>query len=305
GVSYDPASEVIATIGATQALDIAFRTLLTEGSEVVIPAPVYPGYEPVARLCGAKVLLVDTSRHRFRLSAALLEPYITPRTRLVVLPYPANPTGTVLSRAELAELAALLSQREVFVVSDEIYSELVFAESYASIVQFPGMRERTVLVQGLSKSHAMTGWRIGFVLAPQALTRHMLKVHQYSALCAPVATQYAALEALTHGLDDPAPMRETYRRRRDLACARLQAMGCEVVPPEGTFYVFPSIRRWGMNAMEFATRLLQEEHVAVLPGSAFSRFGEGFLRLSLAVPDDLLEEALARMERFVRRLGTP
>ncbi|MCL6599683.1 MAG: aminotransferase A [Alicyclobacillus macrosporangiidus] len=299
---YNPDDEVLVTVGASHAIDIALRTLLTEGAEVVLPGPIYPGYDPVARICGGKVLFADTTRNGFKLTARLLEPYLTPRTRCVILPYPSNPTGCVLTRDELGELAELLRPRDLVVLSDEIYSELVFDGQHVSIAQFPGMREKTIVVNGLSKSHSMTGWRIGLLFAPANITRHMVKVLQYSAMCATSISQYAAVEALTQGADDARPMREEYRWRRDYVYDRLVAMGLEVTRPQGAFYIFPSIRRFGLTSLEFATRLLEEQRVAVVPGDAFSRFGEGYVRISYACSREDLKEGMDRLERFVHTL---
>ncbi|WP_026974286.1 aminotransferase A [Alicyclobacillus contaminans] len=295
-------NEVIVTIGASEAIDIAFRSVLTEGSEVILPGPVYPGYEPAARLCGAKVLFADTTKTGFRLTANVLKHYLSPKTRCVVLPYPSNPTGAVLSESELAELADLLSGLDVLVISDEIYSELTFTERHHSIAAQPGMRERTVVINGLSKSHAMTGWRIGLLFAPEPLARHMLKVHQYNVSCASSISQHAAIAALTEGQDDALPMREEYRWRRDYAVDRLRQMGLPVEPPEGAFYVFPSVREFGMSSWTFAERLLREHGVAVVPGSAFSRLGEGYVRISYACGRSQLAAGLDRLEAFVNSL---
>jgi aminotransferase len=303
GLNYDPETEIIVTVGASEAIDIAFRTILTEGSEVILPGPVYPGYDPVARLCGAKVLYADTTLNGFKLSAKILKAYITPRTRCIVLPYPSNPTGCVLTQDELAEIAELLRDKDIFVLSDEIYSELVFSGSHCSIASFPWMRDKTIVINGLSKSHSMTGWRIGFTFAPEYITRHMLKVHQYNVTCASSVSQYAALEALRNGPDDAVAMREEYKARRDYVYQRLVDMGLDVVKPEGAFYFFPSIKKFRMKSFEFATRLLQEQGVAVVPGDAFSTMGEGYFRLSYAYSRETLEEGCNRLEKFVRSLG--
>ncbi|MFC0214179.1 aminotransferase A [Paenibacillus chartarius] len=303
GLTYRGADEVIVTVGASEAVDIVLRTIVTPGAEVILPAPVYPGYEPLIRLAGGVPVYVDTRKNGFKLTAELLEPHLTERTRCVILCYPSNPTGQVLSEAELNDLAALLEQREVFVLSDEIYSELVYGEPHRSIAAIGGMREKTIVINGLSKSHAMTGWRIGFTFAPAALTQHLVKVHQYNVTCASSVSQYAALEALTHGADDALPMREAYVRRRDYVLDRLSRMGLAAEKPSGAFYVFPSIERFGLRSEEFAYRLLEEEKVAVVPGDAFTSYGEGYVRLSYAYADDVLEQALDRVERFVKKLG--
>lgn len=303
GQSYDPGNEVLVTVGATEALEMVLLTLLEEGSEVILPAPVYPGYEPLVRLCGGVPVLVDTSETGFRITAEQIRAHLTEKTRVVLLGYPSNPTGRVLDREGLAEIAGLLRDRDVFAISDEIYSELVYEGAHRSIALEPGMREKTVVINGLSKSHSMTGWRIGFTFAPEEITQHMVKVHQYHVTCASSVSQYAALEALTGGPDDALPMREEYRKRRDYSADRLQAMGMELNGiPEGAFYLFPSIRSFGLGSEEFAYRLLNEQKVGVVPGDAFSSYGEGFIRLSYAYSMEQLKEAFDRMERFVQSL---
>lgn len=299
GLSYRAADEAIVTVGASQAIDVTLRTILEPGCEVVLPGPVYPGYEPIVRMCGAVPVYVDVTENGFKLTAELLEPALTERTRCVILASPSNPTGVALEREELAALARLLAEREVFVISDEIYSELVYDFAHASISAFPGMRERTIVVNGLSKSHSMTGWRIGFVFAPAAIAQHILKVHQYNVTCASSVSQHAAIEALTAGADDAAPMREAYRERRDFAYTRLREIGFDVVKPEGAFYLFPSVRKFGLDSTAFSLSLLDQERVAVVPGSAFTSYGEGFVRLSYGCSSDTLREALDRLERFV------
>lgn len=300
GLNYDPAEEIIITAGASQALDITLRTILTEGCEVILPGPIYPGYEPIVRLCGAVPVYVDTAGNGFKLTAELLEPYLTERTRAVVMCYPSNPTGRVLSLREMEDLAKLLADKNVFVVSDEIYSELVYEAPHVSIAAMPGMRERTIVINGLSKSHSMTGWRVGFTLAPAYLARHMLKVHQYNVTCASSISQYAAIEALTSGIDDAEPMKREYIRRRDFVYDRLVEMGFELAKPEGAFYLFPSIRRFGMPSMEFAMKLLEEQGLAVVPGDAFSPYGEGYIRISYAYSMEQLEQAMDRLDAFVK-----
>jgi aminotransferase len=304
GLHYNAATEVITTVGASEAIDISLRTILTEGCEVILPGPVYPGYDPVIRLCGAKVIYVDTTKNQFKLTADLLKPYLSEKTRCIVLPYPSNPTGCVLTQAELADIAELLRDREIFVLSDEIYSELIFDGRHTSIASFPWMREKTLVINGLSKSHAMTGWRIGFLFAPETIAQHMLKVHQYNVTCASSITQYAALEALTNGADDALPMRDEYASRRDYVYDRLISMGLDVVKPQGAFYFFPSIRKYGLSSIAFATRLLEEQKVAVVPGDAFSTWGEGYIRLSYACSWDDIKEGCERLARFLQTLTT-
>lgn len=303
GLKYGAADEIIITAGASQALDITLRTILEEGSEVILPGPIYPGYDPLVRLCGGVPVYVDTRANGFKLTADLLEPHLTDKTRCIILCYPSNPTGRVLSNAELSEMAQLLHERNIFVISDEIYSELIYDASHQSIAAWPGMRDKTIVINGLSKSHSMTGWRIGFTLAPAYLSQHMVKVHQYNVTCASSISQYAALEALTAGIDDAKPMKEEYRKRRDYVYDRLAGMGFELEKPEGAFYLFPSIERFGMTSIEFTMKLLEEQRVAVVPGDAFSVYGEGYVRISYAYGMEVLERAMERLEAFVKKQG--
>ncbi|MFT4415207.1 aminotransferase A [Fredinandcohnia humi] len=296
-LSYNFETEVITTVGASQAIDIAFRTILTEGSEVILPGPVYPGYEPLIRLCGATPVFVDTTKNGFRLTAELLEEKITEKTRCIVLPYPSNPTGVTLSAAELIEIASLVKGKDIFILSDEIYSELVFEGEHSSIAKF--IPEQTIVINGLSKSHSMTGWRIGFLFASEYLTKHMLKVHQYNVSCVSSISQKAAYEALTNGIDDSNRMKEEYRKRRDYVYNRLVNMKLDVVKPNGAFYLFPSISQFGKSSFDFAMTLVKEAGVAFVPGSAFSDMGEGYVRLSYAYSLETLEEALDRLEGYL------
>lgn len=300
-MTYSAEDEILVTVGVSHAIDITLRTILSPGDEVILPAPVYPGYDPIIRMCGATPIYVDTRDTNFVLTAAALRSAISRRTKAVILPYPSNPTGCVLTEGNLAELAEVLRNEDIFIVSDEIYSELVYTDSHHSIAAFPGMREKTVVINGLSKSHSMTGWRIGFTFAPAELTQHMVKVLQYSATCASSISQVAAIRALTHGVNDALEMRDSYRDRRNFVLQRLRKMGFEVGTPEGAFYVFPSIQRFGCSSNEFATRLLVEGGVAGVPGDAFSSFGEGYIRFSYAYSMPVLEEAMKRMEIFVEK----
>ncbi|MGM1021403.1 MAG: aminotransferase A [Bacillota bacterium] len=299
-LNYRGQDEVIVTNGASEALDIALRTILSPGDEVILPVPIYPGYEPLIRLSGGVPVLADTRKSGFKLTAEVLEPYLTERTKAVILGYPSNPTGRVMSREELEAVADLLRDRELFIISDEIYSELIYDAPHVSIAALPGMQERTIVINGLSKSHSMTGWRIGFTLAPATITQHMVKVHQYNVTCASSISQYAALEALTVGVDDALPMREEYRKRRDYVHGRLTDMGIPLEKPEGAFYLFPSIAHFGLSSMDFTLKLLEEHGVAVVPGDAFSSYGEGYIRLSYAYGQDVLEQGLDKIERFVK-----
>ncbi|WP_210366334.1 aminotransferase A [Bacillus sp. REN3] len=297
-IRYSADSETIITVGASEAIDIAFRTILDEGSEVILPGPVYPGYEPIIKLCGAKPVHADIRNTDFKMTAGLIESLITEKTRCIVLPYPSNPTGVSLTEEELREIATLLKDKDIFVLADEIYSELVYGQQHVSIAQF--LKEQTVVINGLSKSHSMTGWRIGMLFAPDYLAKHILKVHQYNVTCATSISQMAALEALTAGIDDAEPMKKEYARRREYVYDRLIAMGLDAIKPDGAFYFFVKIPRDGLRSFDFAMELVDKAGLAVVPGSAFSDFGEGYFRLSYAYSLDTLKEGLDRLEGFLR-----
>jgi aminotransferase len=300
GLHYKPESEVIVTVGASEAIDIAFRTILTEGSEVILPGPIYPGYEPIIRLCGAIPIHVDVTENQFRFTLEMIKPFITDKTRCIVLPYPSNPTGVSLTEKELQEIASYLQEREIFVLADEIYSELTFGRSHKSIAAF--LKEKTIVINGLSKSHSMTGWRIGFLFAPENIAKHILKVHQYNVSCANSIAQKAALEALTEGIDDALPMKKDYEKRRNFVYDRLRSMGLDVVKPDGAFYFFVKIpKSIPLNSFDFALELVKEARVAVVPGSAFSEFGEGYFRLSYAYSMENLELGLGRIENYLNK----
>ncbi|WP_223067328.1 aminotransferase A [Paenibacillus caui] len=301
GLTYNGVDEVIVTNGASEALDIALRTILDEGDEVILQGPIYPGYEPLIRLSGGNPVYADARSTGFKLTADLIAAHLTTKTKAVILGYPSNPTGRVLTRGELQDIADLLKDRDIFIISDEIYSELIYDGPHQSIAALDGMRSKTIVINGLSKSHSMTGWRIGFTLAPAEITRHMVKVHQYNVTCASSISQYAALEALTAGFDDALPMKEAYRFRRDYVYDRLTAMGLPLVKPEGAFYLFPSIEHLGMKSMDFALKLLDEAGLAVVPGSAFSEYGEGYIRISYAYSMEVLEQGMNRLENFVNK----
>jgi aminotransferase len=296
-VDYDPDTEVIITTGASEAIDIAFRTILDWDTEVILPGPVYPGYEPIIRLSGAIPVYADTTTNNFKMTADVIEPYITKKTRCIVLPYPSNPTGMSLSEKELKEIAELLRDKDIFILADEIYSELVYERPHTSIAKF--LNEKTIVINGLSKSHSMTGWRIGMLFAPKNIAKHILKVHQYNVTCATSISQMAALEALTAGFDDALPMRAEYKKRRDYVYNRLVKMGFDVVKPEGAFYFFVKIPVPGVKSFDFALSLAQKAKVAVVPGSAFSPLGEGYFRLSFAYSMETLEEGLNRIENYI------
>ncbi|MBL4986585.1 aminotransferase A [Bacillus safensis] len=296
-LDYDAESEIIVTTGASQAIDAAFRTILTEGDEVILPGPVYPGYEPIIRMCGAMPVHIDTTNAGFKLNAKLIEDALTEKTKCVVLPYPSNPTGVTLSEEELKEIAQLLEGKDIFILSDEIYSELTFDRPHQSIASF--LKEQTIVINGLSKSHSMTGWRIGFLFASAPIAKHVLKVHQYNVSCASAVSQKAALEAVTNGVDDALIMREQYKKRLDYVYDRLISMGLPVIKPSGAFYIFPSIESFGMSSFDFCMELLESTRLAVVPGSAFSPLGEGYVRLSYAYSLETLKEGLDRLEQFV------
>lgn len=297
GLTYDPHTEIIVTAGASEAIDIALRTVLEEGVEVILPGPVYPGYEPIIRLCGAIPIYVDTRSNDFRFTAELIKQHLTDKTRCIILPYPSNPTGISLSRKELQEIAELVADRELFILADEIYSELVYDQVHTSLATFA--KEKTIIINGLSKSHSMTGWRIGLVFAPEYIAKHLLKVHQYNVTCATSISQKAALEALTTGIDDAIPMKEVYKQRREYVYNRLEQMGLQVVKPNGAFYFFVKLPNTNLNSFDFALSLVKKAKVAVVPGSAFSQYGEGYFRISYAYSQETLTEGLNRMEAYL------
>ncbi|MDL0434962.1 MULTISPECIES: aminotransferase A [unclassified Niallia] len=297
GLNYNPQSEVIVTAGASEAIDIAFRTILDEGVEVILPGPVYPGYEPIVRLCGANPVYVDIKDNGFRFTAELIAPYITNKTRCIVLPYPSNPTGVSLNKQELLAIAELLKDKDIFVLADEIYSELLFDADHISIGSF--LREKTIVINGLSKSHSMTGWRIGFLFAPESICQQILKVHQYNVTCASSVSQRAALQALTVGINDSLAMKEEYKKRRDYLYSRLADMGLEVINPDGAFYFFIKIPVAGTSSFDFCLDLVEKANLAVVPGSAFSALGEGYFRISFAYSFDTLKEACDRLAAYL------
>ncbi|WP_139891321.1 aminotransferase A [Bacillus sp. D386] len=296
-LKYNPDDEILITVGASQAIDIAFRTILTPGDEVILPGPVYPGYEPLIHLAGGKAVHVDTRSTSFKLTPQLITESLTEKTKCIVLPYPSNPTGVSLTREELEEIADLVRGKNIFILADEIYSELTLDITHTSIGSI--IREQTITINGLSKSHSMTGWRIGFLMAPKAIIKHMIKVHQYNVSCASSVSQMAALEAMRNGEHDPAAMREEYKNRRDYVFNRLAAMNLQTVLPDGAFYFFIKIPDAFKNSLDFALKLVQFEKVAVIPGSAFSKYGEGYFRLSYAVSMEQLKEGLNRLEHFL------
>ncbi len=303
GVSYNHKKEVIVTVGGSEAIDIALRAVINPGDEVLIPQPSYVSYLPCAVLADAVPVIIELKEeNEFRLTKEQLLDSITPKTKVLILPFPNNPTGAIMERKDLEEIAEVIIEKDILVLSDEIYSELTYGAEHVSIASLPGMKERTILINGFSKAYAMTGWRLGYAAGPAEILEQMLKIHQFAIMCAPTNSQYAAVEALRNGDKDILTMREAYDQRRRYLVHTLREMGLECFEPFGAFYVFPSIKRFGISSDEFATRLLNEEKVAIVPGTAFGDCGEGFLRISYAYSLEDLKRALERLERFVKRL---
>ena len=300
-LSYAP-SEVVVTIGGSEAIDIALRAMLDPGDEVLLPQPSYVSYEPCITLAnGVPVIINLKGENEFKLTKQELLAAITEKTKILIMPFPNNPTGATMSREELKDIADVVLQHDLFVISDEIYSELTYEGIHTSIAELPGMRDRTIVINGFSKSYAMTGWRLGYAAGPKDIVEEMIKIHQFAIMCAPTTSQYAAVEALRNGDPDVARMREAYNQRRRFLIHALREMGLECFEPLGAFYVFPCIKSLGMTSEEFANRLLQEEKVAVVPGTAFGDCGEGYLRISYAQSIENLKIALERIERFVKK----
>lgn len=302
-LQYDPLTEMLITVGGSEGIDNAFRAMIDPGDEVLIPQPSYVSYEPCCVLAGGVPVIIELQeKDQFRLTAEALEAAITPKTKILVLPFPNNPTGAVMERSDLEAVAEVVIKHDLYVLSDEIYAELCYLEEHTSIASLPGMRERTVVINGFSKSHAMTGWRLGYACGPKIIMDQILKIHQFAIMCAPTNSQYAAVEAMRNGDEDVAMMREQYNQRRRFLLHEFERIGLQCFEPFGAFYVFPSIREFGMSSDEFATRLLREEKVAVVPGTAFGDCGEGFLRISYAYSLDNLKVAIGRLEKFITRL---
>lgn len=300
---YDYNKEIFVTVGGSEAIDLTMRAMLDPGDEVLIPQPSYVSYVPCCVLAnGTPVIIELKAENEFRLTAEELEAAITPKTKLLVMPFPNNPTGAVMERADLEAVAEVVKKHDLYVLSDEIYCELTYLENHVSIASLPGMKERTIVVNGFSKSHAMTGWRLGYACGSAPILKQMLKIHQFAIMCAPTTSQYAAIEALRNGDEDVAMMREQYDARRRYLMQRFKEMGLECFEPFGAFYVFPCIKEFGMTSDEFANRLLQTKKVAVVPGTAFGRSGEGFLRISYAYSLEDLKVALERVEEFITEL---
>lgn len=302
-LDYDYNHEVIVTVGGSEAIDIALRAMLDPGDEVLVPQPSYVSYVPCVTLAGGTPVIIELQqKDQFKLTKEELLAAITPKTKVLIMPFPNNPTGAIMEREDLEEIAKVVVEKDLFVLSDEIYAELTYKEKHVSIASLPGMKERTVLINGFSKAYAMTGWRIGYTAAPEIITTQMLKIHQYAIMCAPTTSQYAAVDALKNGDEDIERMRKAYDERRRYLLRAFNDLGMDCFEPYGAFYMFPCIKRFGMTSEEFATRLLKEEKIAIVPGTAFGDSGEGYLRVSYAYSLEDLQKAMGRIRRFVERL---
>ncbi len=303
GLKYDPLKEVLITVGGSEAIDVGLRAVINPGDEVLIPQPSYVSYEPCAILAGAKPVIIDLkAEDEFRLTAKEIEDACTDKTKVLILPFPNNPTGAIMERKDLEAIAKVIIEKDLLVMSDEIYAELTYKGEHVSIASLPGMQERTILINGFSKAYAMTGWRLGYACGPADIIAQMTKIHQFAIMCAPTTSQYAAIEALKNGDNDVEEMKTAYNQRRRFLMNAFKEMGLECFEPFGAFYVFPCIKEFGMTSEEFATRFLEEEKVAAVPGTAFGNSGEGFLRISYAYSIDNLREAIGRLDRFVKKL---
>lgn len=303
GMKYNYNNEIMVTVGGSEGIDMALRAMLDPGDEVIIPQPSYVSYEPCTVLAGGKPVIVELKEeNEFRLTAEELEEAITPKSKILIMPFPNNPTGAVMELNDIEAIAKVVKEHDLYVITDEIYSELTYLEKHVSIASLPGMKERCVLINGFSKAYAMTGWRLGYVCAPKEILSQMLKIHQFAIMCAPTTSQYAAVEAMKNGDSDVAQMRDQYNERRRYLLHRLKNMGLKCFEPFGAFYIFPSIKEFGMTSDEFATQLLNSKKVAVVPGTAFGKSGEGFVRISYAYSIDDLKTALGRIEEFVNEL---
>lgn len=302
-ILYNPDNEIIVTVGGSEAIDIGIRALVNDGDEVIIPQPSYVSYEPCALLANAKPVIINLkAENEFRLTSDELLNAITEKTKILILPFPNNPTGSIMDKEDLEKIAKVIIEKDIYVMSDEIYSELSYKDKHVSIASLPQMKERTILINGFSKAYAMTGWRLGYACAPKEIIKQMTKIHQYAIMCAPTTSQYAAVEALKNGDNDVAMMRQSYNQRRRFLLNAFKEMNLPCFEPFGAFYVFPCIKEFGMTSEEFATRLLQEEKVAAIPGNAFGDSGEGYLRISYAYSLDNLKKAMERLGRFVKKL---
>ena len=302
-LTYHPQNEILVTVGGSEAIDVAMRAMLNPGDEVLIPQPSYVAYLPCTTLAdGVPVIINLQEKNEFKLTPEELDAAITPKTKILVLPFPNNPTGSVMNREELEKIAKVIIEHDLWVVSDEIYSELSYQEPHVSIASLPGMAERTIVINGFSKSYAMTGWRLGYAAGPERVISQMTKIHQFCIMCAPTTSQFAAVEALRNGDEDVAHMKEVYNQRRRYLMHAIREMNLDCFEPFGAFYIFPNISRFGMTSDEFATKLLMKEQVAVVPGTAFGDCGEGFVRISYAYSLETLKEAMERIRRFIKWL---
>lgn len=302
-ITYDPAKEVLITVGGSEGIDACLRAMLNPGDEVIIPQPSYVSYEPCTILAGGKPVIIDLKgENEFRLTKEELLDAITEKTKVLVLPFPNNPTGAIMEEKDLQDIAQVCIEKDIFVLSDEIYAELTYKGKHTSIASLPGMQERTILINGFSKAFAMTGWRLGYACGPMEIIQQMTKIHQFCIMCAPTTSQYAAIEAMKAGDEDVDKMRESYDQRRRFLLHAFKEMGLECFEPYGAFYVFPCIKEFGMTSDEFATRFLEEEKVAAVPGTAFGNSGEGYLRISYAYSLERLKIAMERLARFVDKL---
>lgn len=303
GITYNPAKEVLVTVGGSEAIDIGLRALINPGDEVIIPQPSYVSYEPCAVLAGAKPVIIDLkAENEFRLTADELKAVISDKTKVLILPFPNNPTGAIMERKDLEDIAKIIIENDIYVMSDEIYAELTYKNEHVSIASLDGMKERTILINGFSKAYAMTGWRLGYACAPENIIKQMTKIHQFAIMCAPTTSQYAAVEALKNGDDDVKMMKTAYNQRRRFLINAFKEMNLECFEPFGAFYVFPCIKEFNMTSEEFATRFLEEEKVAVVPGNAFGASGEGFVRISYAYSLENLKSAIERLRHFIKQL---
>lgn len=303
GLEYCPDNEILVTVGGSEAIDVGLRAVINPGDEVIIPQPSYVSYEPCAILAGAKPVIVNLkAENEFRLTPGELLNAVSDKTKVLILPYPNNPTGAIMEADDLERIARIIIEKDILVMSDEIYAALTYKNKHISIASVDGMQERTILINGFSKAYAMTGWRLGYACAPKEIIKQMTKIHQFAIMCAPTTSQYAAIEALKNGDSDVAAMCQSYNQRRRYLMNAFRQMGLECFEPYGAFYVFPCIKEFGMTSEEFATKFLQEEKVAVVPGTAFGECGEGYLRISYAYSLDNLKLAIVRLEKFITRL---
>ena len=302
-LTYEPLTEALVTVGGSEAIDLAFRALINEGDEVIIPEPCYVSYKPCAILANAKPVVIDLkAENDFRLTAKELRDAITDKTKILVLAFPNNPTGAIMERKDLEEIAKVVIEKDIYVVSDEIYAELTYKGKHISIAEIDGMRDRTILINGFSKAYAMTGWRLGYACGPKEIIQQMTKIHQFAIMCAPTVSQYAAVEALKNGDSDIEMMKEAYNQRRQFLLNSFKEMDIPCFEPYGAFYVFPCIKKYGMTSEEFAMKFLEEENVAVVPGTAFGDSGEGFLRISYAYSIENLKVAMEKLKSFVAKI---